>query len=941
MAFTRDGYRGFKIQLKIYHTLVIFLIFLIIFTQFSDNDGKECGSKDIRNRPDSLADLEDCTVIKGSLIIVLMTDSNWTAADFDKYSFPKLREITEFMIVYQVYYLKTLRQLFPNLVVIRGEKLFLNYALAIDDVPHLSDIGLISLVSIQRGHIYINRCPILCFVNTIDWFSITTSYGTHVIKQQDNNTCPTRASCRGCKDDRCWSSKDCQKFKDDNLLRMMSTIKCHPLCLGGCRNSSAAGCNVCKGISDLGVCVEKCPSNKVLIPEYFRCYSREDCRRFGRIIYQNECLLSCPAGFSTTDFSTGEISQTECFPCRDQQCPKICEPNAVQHLSDAERLKGCTIINGTLQIHITNRISEKELQQHLSSIEEIYGLLKIYRTPLITSLSFLRGLKKIHGQELEYNKFSLVIYYNQNLVDLWPRSKGSYLTLVNGGMFIHSNYKLCFLKIREFQNETLHNRTLDYLPKTDEEPACNPIKLETSFKVLGIDSVTIRWKELDNTLVNGTEYILFYTDVPLSNKSQTKNEDVCYEDVWKTQLILQKDLQRSGEHFIYNLTNLKQYTQYAFYVKTYRIKEKDDNFTSSESDIQYFTTEAPVPSEQNITTSGKTADSLTLTWLPRLDKHERIDYYIIDLFYEPDKKEILDLRDYCVDQFEHDQAEANASCGCLNDESSHQDDFNFQTKLGESFHCFDIEDEDCKHSRYSNRYKHETGSGEHSGNYEDLESWPAPNSETFVKSMLFKSEQKTYTITGLEPFRLYIIHFYACNNITRCGPYTLHSDRTQSDPERDRVFMKIDVSSETHQPQLEFDEPKQPNGLTVAYNINLKDPTCDKESCVDFICITRLEHESAHFRYVLNLDRGVYEVRVRSVSLAGPGPYSDWVELSLAKQQTEFKTISWVWYLVVIIGAIVSLYLFVRWRKRAERIPASALIRYRNTDRDELLVDFE
>lgn len=91
MAFTRDGYRGFKIQLKIYHTLVIFLISLIIFTQFSDNDGKECGSKDIRNRPDSLADLEDCTVIKGSLIIVLMTDSNWTAADFDKYSFPKLR----------------------------------------------------------------------------------------------------------------------------------------------------------------------------------------------------------------------------------------------------------------------------------------------------------------------------------------------------------------------------------------------------------------------------------------------------------------------------------------------------------------------------------------------------------------------------------------------------------------------------------------------------------------------------------------------------------------------------------------------------------------------------------------------------------------------------------------------------------------------------------
>lgn len=38
---------------------------------------------------------------------------------------------------------------------------------------------------------------------------------------------------------------------------------CHEECLGGCyHNNTAAGCVVCRGLTDAGVCVSRCPPHK-------------------------------------------------------------------------------------------------------------------------------------------------------------------------------------------------------------------------------------------------------------------------------------------------------------------------------------------------------------------------------------------------------------------------------------------------------------------------------------------------------------------------------------------------------------------------------------------------------------------------------------------------------------------------------------------------------
>ena len=62
--------------------------------------------------------LTDCDIIEGHLIV----------ASFEEYesfelTFPKLKEVTEYVILYEAQNIVKLDRLFPNLAVIRGNKL--------------------------------------------------------------------------------------------------------------------------------------------------------------------------------------------------------------------------------------------------------------------------------------------------------------------------------------------------------------------------------------------------------------------------------------------------------------------------------------------------------------------------------------------------------------------------------------------------------------------------------------------------------------------------------------------------------------------------------------------------------------------------------------------------------------------------------------------------
>lgn len=94
-----------------------------------------CHSIDIRNKPDNLRILDNCTVIEGFLQILLIDQYDTSA--FENYTFPNLVEVTDYVMFYRVNGLLTIRKLFPNLKVIRGNHLFDNHALIIYEMLNL------------------------------------------------------------------------------------------------------------------------------------------------------------------------------------------------------------------------------------------------------------------------------------------------------------------------------------------------------------------------------------------------------------------------------------------------------------------------------------------------------------------------------------------------------------------------------------------------------------------------------------------------------------------------------------------------------------------------------------------------------------------------------------------------------------------------------------
>lgn len=110
-----------------------------------------------------------------------------------------------------------------------------------------------------------------------------------------------------------------------------------------------------------------------------------------------------------------------------------------------------------------------------------YIFLNFFRSPHLTSLNFFENLQKIHGSPLENNQYSLIVYNNDNLTDLWHvKTK---LELMNGGMYIDVNKKLCNRVIKNFREKVQHDNSKDTFQTSDQEVLCSPAKLNLYLNV--------------------------------------------------------------------------------------------------------------------------------------------------------------------------------------------------------------------------------------------------------------------------------------------------------------------------------------------------------------------------------------------------------------------------------------------------------------------------
>ena len=116
------------------------------------------------------AEIKNCTTFDGSIQIQGFHISNSKMKD--ELSFPKLTEITGHLLISLLYNVEDLKTIFPNLAVIRGGHLFLDYALVIYQNDGLKQINLPSLTTILSGGIRIEKNINLCYAKTIRWKSV-------------------------------------------------------------------------------------------------------------------------------------------------------------------------------------------------------------------------------------------------------------------------------------------------------------------------------------------------------------------------------------------------------------------------------------------------------------------------------------------------------------------------------------------------------------------------------------------------------------------------------------------------------------------------------------------------------------------------------------------------------------------------------------------------
>ncbi|XP_056021824.1 insulin-like peptide receptor isoform X4 [Ostrea edulis] len=661
-------------------------------TKYPNPNGKGmiCEDVDIRNDVNGFAELENCTVIEGNLKILLIEGASHQ--QYENLYFPDLVEITEFFLLYRVYGLKSLRNIFPNLSIIRGHKLFFNFALVVFELMDLEELGLIGLTTIERGAVRFEKNPMLCYIDTIDWTKIAVGVqgmGEHYFKRnriakECVDVCPSgcastpiiAASGEVGKDQkRCWTRSHCQKMlscdrecknhKNGQRGICDNGICCHANCIGGCTGESDRDCKVCKNVVSMidgqSICQDQCLPGTYTLRKR-RCLLEDECTniigyklvRSNQTKLPGECVDKCLAGYLESD------DGKTCIKCADK-CPKSCNGKKLETVAQSQELFGCTIIVNHLEIRIRKGSNvAQELEKNLGQIEEVQGYIWIHNSNTLLSLGFFKNLRKIHGQTSNRNSFALLVHDNMNLQEMFPENVMNNLEIENGNMIFHYNRKLCYHKIKEFEDKVkMKNKSRNDISKStngDQMP-CTVMALNLTVVKIAARIAFLRW---DNFKTSDPRQLLSYVinwkEAPFKNLSIYEGRDACDDDVWNTKDILNK-MERDEDHVTSLLLNLKPWTQYAVYVQTYTTSSAKFGAISN---IVYFTTLPYYPTiPDKLRVKALAPGTLKIMWNPPSNPHGNVTHYEVYWRKRPLVHEKFNERNYCTEPLDKSRAQSD------------------------------------------------------------------------------------------------------------------------------------------------------------------------------------------------------------------------------------------------------------------------------------------
>ncbi|XP_049691896.1 insulin-like receptor isoform X1 [Helicoverpa armigera] len=652
-----------------------------------------CTSMDIRNNPKQLNNLTGCRVIEGQLNIVLMERA--TPKFFANLTFPELREVTDYIMIYRTKGVQNLGDLFPNLTVIRGMQLHKDYALVIFDNENLESLGLRSLAKIENGGVRIQQNDRLCYTNTIDWSRITPPDAENVIRMNYDTRlcglCPNAQSrvedhrqshlqCPSDENDRllCWDDKHCQKIcppacGDRGCLDDAARTCCHNACLGGCSGPRPEDCHVCRNFSfgngPERKCVDSCPVGTYQL--FWRCVTELECRNAPAPpmddgvqrsspkirkykIHGNRCVFVCPIGYN--EEMVGENNLT-CSKCPDGGCMKECQGGKIDSMAAAEQFRGCTHIKGKLEIAVraSGGKTLSVLEESLREIREITGSLQVIRAYPLVSLMFLKNLRKITGafEKGAKNNQVLHIFNNPNLELLWDWSTHGPIEISGGSLFIHLNPKLCYAKILPLKDMTRNPKSNFTEIEVSEDnngnqASCLPDNLHLRVSQICDKAVVLTWnmycpEDIRKLLGYSVYYIAAEHNVTLYEQ-----RDVC-SDIWNV-LDITIDEARNGTKEVTtgnentNILNnpclnmqpsfypLSQLTPYTRYAAYVKTYTTLQEKKGAQSSIIYFTTLPGNPSPPvGLSVEPLTPHSVFVRWGPPTMANGTIILYHVEI----------------------------------------------------------------------------------------------------------------------------------------------------------------------------------------------------------------------------------------------------------------------------------------------------------------------
>ncbi|KAI4497351.1 hypothetical protein M0802_007598 [Mischocyttarus mexicanus] len=797
--------------------------------------------------------------------------------------------------------LRSVGRLFPNLTLIRGHSLFINYALVAFEMMHLQEIGLHSLTDILRGSVRFEKNPALCYVDTIDWDIIgKAGKGEHVISgNKPKNDCPKcekhcTARLTNNKPDEtyCWNRQHCQRICDKCIESScnVSGQCCHPSCLGDCTGPTANDCKVCKNVL-LGVnqCEERCPDGTYEFMNR-RCIGEDECRKMMKprealsIVkdypykpFNGSCIIECPAGYMDEEVN----NKTSCRKCKGP-CLKECRGTSVDSIASAQKLRGCTHITGSLEIQIRGgKNIVNELEDSLNMIEEIDGYLKIVRSFPLISLNFLKSLRVIRGNFLDNNKYTLAVLDNQNLQELWDWSThgniGIYSKDGPAKVFFHFNPKLCFYKIEALRKKAHLQEfsDLEVAPNSNgDKVACNVTELKTVVTKTTSDAALIEWEQFthhDPRSLLG--YVVYFIEAPNENVTMYDGRDACGGDGWRvddvsaiegtTKSVTPNYTEPEKTTYLSHiLTQLKPYTQYAFYVKTYTIATER---SGAQSKVTYFTTKPHAPSAPRaLTTRSNSSSEIIISWSPPLKKNGNLTHYRIMGRWVKDDSSFIDQRNYCdepmplpekksiptIAEEERKRAEEElvkvpdlATCDCADrelDQSMREKEVSSSIAFEDALHNqVYVKRIDARRRRDTTELLQVIKFIDQSITQAEALQKKYPYEEMINNTYItFDREVPTpnlsYVLKNLRHFAYYNIEVQACREVVKndtndtCSTKSMKTYRTLPLKDADNIppktvkMFKMKTNNSFTDIKLTWAEPTEPNGLIVTYQIEYK-----------------------------------------------------------------------------------------------------------------------